>query len=51
MEYTQGPRTTADSIAEGRMKSSLDSGVKRKIIKKVLNKKKKKKEKKNAIQK
>jgi len=49
MEYTQGPRTTADSIAEGRMKSSLDTGMKRRIIKGAL--KKKKKEKKNAIQK
>lgn len=41
MTYTSGPRTTADSVAEGRMK--VDAGrmrkKKRKILKKVLNKK------------
>lgn len=50
MEYTQGPRTTADSIAEGRMKVGVSTKEKRNIIKKVL-KKRKKKEVKYAVQK
>jgi hypothetical protein len=43
MEYTQGPKTTADSIAEGRMMAGISSREKRNIIRKVLNKVKKKK--------
>lgn len=40
---TQGVRTTADSIAEGRMMAGISSREKRGIIKKVLSKVKKKK--------
>ena len=37
MKYTQGPRTTADSIAEGRMKVGVSNRAKRNIIKNKIN--------------